>query len=424
MATRNVNLSKLDGLSIYQLREVGAVVGVCNPTSLKCDELRERIRDVVTGKIPPYVKSKSGRPHKKVIRDEEWDKLVGFSDDNELSSRGHLFFLGENISCVYPRDPDFVYEGYVFQIQSELIFAIGNPDAIHIYQYARIDRQVRNFELLRSGDKITATLSLYEKGRDPYVTTIISINEKTDFDTIRQAQITSCSKEDSTNRVVAQKPTFEFTLPQLQFLSDEYPVCVGQRTIFIGEDKLSGLDFIANSLALDLSPKSKVVYISCKKLPEDKIALNKNVEYFFSTFDINNRDTVFNFEVAFARAKALSQTNDTVLIVDDLQDIVSAYIEVFNNSALEQNSIPNNEILHQIKSMYASSGINANGGSLTIFLFSSIPQNTDLANFLKELDNVSNCHIAFDRPAFLKGEVEFLSKPDCWIAQKKRLIPQ
>lgn len=416
MREYDVDIRKLNNLSIYQLREVGAKVGVRNPTAMRSDELRESICDVVTGKIKPYLKTKSGRPHKEVISDAEWDDLVGFNNSYKFCNRDDMLSLYSTSSNIYPSDPSQIYEGYVMQIQGELIFAVGTAEQIRLNKYARINRDLPNYRLLQQGDRIAATLSPTKgAGSDPFATEIKSINGVSDFD-----ELLTTNKQD-TPQSQNTAPEFSYKYPQLKFLNNEFPVRAGQRALFIGEDKMSGQDFLANSLAKDLSRDYHIVYFSCNKMPEDKMSFNGNVEYFFSTFDINPRNLVFTFEVAFERARNLCQKKNTIFIVDDLNDIMSAYISLFENDKEFSIDEHYSEILQQLKVMYASSGIN-NCGSLTLFTFSSVPQDSRLANYLHDLDSLVNCHFILDKVAFLDGADEFLVKNECRIAKQKRTL--
>ena len=417
MREYDVDIRKLNNLSIYQLREVGAKVGVRNPTAMRSDKLRESICDVVTGKTKPYLKAKSGRPHREVISDAEWDDLVGFNNSYKFCNRDDMLSLYSTSSNIYPNDPDQIYQGFVMQIQGELIFAVGTAEQIRLYKYARINRDLPSYCYLQQGDKITATLSpTKEANSDPFVTEIKSINGITQFD-----ELTATA--DNQNAPQSQNiiPEFCYKYPQLKFLNDEFPVRAGQRALFIGEDKMSGQDFLANSLAKDLSRDYQIVYFSCNKMPEDKMSFNSNVDYFFSTFDINPRNLVFTFEVAFERAKNLCQKANTIFIVDDLNDIMSAYISLFENNKDFDIDEHYDEILQQLKVMYASSGI-TNSGSLTLFTFSSIPKDQRSANYLHDLDSLANCHFVLDKTAFLDGADEFLVKNECRIAKQKRTL--
>lgn len=416
MREYDVDIRKLNNLSIYQLREVGAKVGVRNPTAMRSDELKDCIRDVVTGKTKPYLKAKSGRPHREVISDAEWDDIVGFNNSYEFCSRDDMLSLCSTSSNIYPNDSTQVYQGYVMQIQGNLIFSIGLAEQVRLNRYAIIPKNNSMYKLLKQGDLITATLATTDNELAyPNVAEIKSINGRTKFN--KTAKSSSSTRQIDKNEL----PQFAYKYPQLNFLNSELPVKIGQRALFIGEDNTSGQDFLANSLAKDLSQNYSVVYLSCNKMPEDKMTFNDNVDYFFSTFDISPRNLVFSFEVAFERAKNLSNRGHTIFIVDNITDIMSAYLNLFRASKQLDTAGNLDEILQQLKIMFASSGIN-NNGSLTLFTFASVPSETHLADYMHQLDSLANCHYVLDKSAFLDGADEFLVKNECKINKPRRIL--
>ncbi len=406
-------------MSIYQLREVGAKVGVRNPTALRSAELRQNIRDVVTGRIKPYLKNKRGRPHKEIISAEEWDELVGFSNSFELCNSNNMLSLYTTNSSIYPHDPKQIYEGFVLQIQGELILAIGSADSLRINKYARIERSVPNSAILQQGDKITATLYPVEDDcTAPSVSEIKSINDITDFAEITNPNQPIKSQDENFDATMPQ--SFHFVYPQLEFLNNDYPISRGQRVMFVGCDKLCGQDFLANTLAKNLSQNYKVVYLSCSKMPETKMAFNNSVDYFFSAFDITPRNISFNFEIAFERAQNLSKKHDTILIVDDLSDVMKSYIKVFSDRK-DDSQANYDDILHQIKTMFAYSGI-TNTGSLTIFTFASIQDNQQISDYIHKLDEIVNGRFVLDKELFLNDSNDFIVREESWVAKPKRTI--
>lgn len=429
MFEQDVDIRKLDKLSIYQLREVGSKVGVRNPTALRCADLKQHIRDVVTGKIKPYHKAKRGRPHKELISADDWENLVGFGNSFEFSTNKDMLSVYTTNSCVYPQDTDTVYSGYVLQMQDEKILSIGNADELIINKYARFGKGLKYASLVQLGDHITATINPVVDGYTaPYLSQILTINGKNvqEIEALmeNEKKNSAKAKKDSAGvvRNINESRNLQFRYHQLQFLNDSYPINRGRRALFIGDDKYSGLDFLANSIAKDLSQDYKIVYLSCNKMPESRMAFNNQVDYFFSTFEITPRNIAFNFEVAIERAKNISKTNHTILIVDDLSDVISAYLSVFPKTS-ETNEERNEDILHQIMSMFACSH-NGSSGSLTIFAFASAQRDSQIAEFLKKIDHIINYHFTLDKTAFLNDKEEFLVKTECWASITKRTLAE
>ena len=434
MKEYDVDTRKLDKLTIYQLRDVGAKVGVRNPTTMRSAELREAICDIVSGKNAPYRKTKSGRPHKDIIKDEEWDDLVGFNSSFEFSSTNDMLSLYSSISNVHPAMQEKVYSGYVMLAQNELMVAIGNPDDIKIDKFAKITTETSNFSIVKPGDKVTCTIKMNDIKQDsPTVTEILLINNQPPFVEPLEDEVDDevFGTEDNTandygsniekkEATLNENGTFPFKYPQLQFLRDKYPMQLGQRALFVGLPQ-SGQEFLANSIAKDLSLQGyKVVYFSGGKNPEDRINFNENVEYFFSTFDILPKNLIFNFEVAFARAKNLSKQHHVIFVLDDITDLIKYYDMLIRQKSNIQNIDVQQEIIHQFKTIFATS-VREKYNSLSIFAFGSTPE-AQFSMYYPEIERLINCRFALNHQDFVDGKTTFLDETACYVSPPTRSI--
>ena len=402
----DVDVTKLKKLSIFQLREVGSRVGVKNPTGLRSKQLREAISDIVCGKVAPYRKTKSGRPHKQIIKDEDWDRLVGFENSFNFTTHHGLLSLYSPVSSVYSYTKDTLYDGYVLDVEGEMRVALGTSDQLKLESYAIITTQTTHFAKVQNGDKIKCRInSGVDKATTPVVTEITAIND-----------VDANSNLDMTYTPAPRKKPLEFKYPQLQFLNKDYPVHLGRRALFVGQ-KQSGQEYLANSIAKDLSQNFKVVYFSGNKNPEDRLEFNKNVEYFFSTFDVKSQNLVFQFEMAFHRAKNLAQKYDVIFIVDDLNDLMQKYVTLFDKQKDDTEQL----LTQQFKSLLASSKLSKDT-SMTIFAFASTPEKPIIADCMHQVDILCNCHFALDNHAFVSGEDEFLDRPNCKVDALPRSI--
>lgn len=410
MKEYEVDVRKLVNLSIYQLRDVGAKVGVRNPTAMRSKELRDAICAVVTGKVEPYLKAKSGRPHKDVISDDDWDELVGFNSSFGFSNSNNMLSLYSSMSSVHPSKMQGEYMGYVMEMNNELCVIIGEPEDIRLDRYARITDETNNFAFIKTGDKITCTI---EPGEDKQLSPIVK-----DIKTINGAPAESLRTQQEPAENVANDEEFNFKYPQLQFLVDKFPIKKGQRALFMGE-RGSGQEFLANSIAKDLSKDYQVVYFSGNKNPEYRMQFNNNVEYFFSAFDVLPKNLIFAFEVALLRAKRLSRDYNVVLLVDDVSDMVAFYLDLFKQK--NNTADIDKDILQQFKSLYAASKFNSTS-SLTIISFASTPEDEEVAEYLTKLDTMVNCHYMLDKQAFVNGKMEFLDENSCHIDMAYRRV--
>ena len=400
----NVDVRKLGNLNLFQLREVGAQIGVKNPTTLRANKLREAIKDVVEGRTQPYLKIKSGRPHaKKIIPDEDWDRLVGFDDglnqdfgaNNNIS--GALFALR---SSRLAESDQTEYSGFVKNVGERWVFFPEVQQFCSIDKYAIIPDTFDFLDSLRVGDKITCKLEFEKDG--PKVSNVLAINgQKIDNKTELGGVFSEMTPK-------ALGDVIEFSLPQLDFLNKVCPIRLGQRVLVKGPNA-SGQTYLASSIAKDLESRYAVVYFAVAKRPEDKITLN-SCEYLFTAFDVEPRDISFLYEIALERAKRLCELGKNVVFIID--DITSLMLNIRNlitekDKSEKEHSV---EIIKQLKRMLGNSKFTDNG-SLTIistaYTDSFLPQFNEN---LDEIDNIVNCHINLIKEDYRTGKAEFYDK--------------
>lgn len=396
----NVDINKLSKLNLYQLREVGSKIGVRNPTSMKTEELKNAIKLVVTGKVEPYEKVKSGRPHRKeIISDNEWDTLVGFDTSIDYNFFKQPTELGIFCSPQNALNFDTTHPltGVVMQIANEIVIFYGSVSKLNLAIRAKIDNKTLNKGLVRFGDSVTAIveyddLTLHAKE-------IISINSHSPTELNRQ--------DFDLMQPKFFGETIKFNLPQLQFINNICPFKLGQRALIRGEIG-SGQNYLANSIAKDLQDKYSVIYLATNKRPEEQIALN-NAEYIFTTFDILPQELWLYVDTAYNRAKRLCELGkNVILIVDDLIMLMQNLRNILSEKGVDAEKHYYN-ILQQCKKLFALSR-NTTNGSITVICTISKCAITEFNEFVDDLNELCNCHITLVREDFVKGKDEFFDK--------------
>ncbi len=438
--TYEIDIRKLSRLSIYQLREVGSRAGVRSPTSLKRADLINAIKEVLCGDEKPYLKTKSGRPHKNIISDEDWDRLVGFDSEYEFCKTNDVLTLYANTSDVTDDMIGLTHNGYVARINKDLVVTLGNADSIRLNTFAKVTAKTIHGTQLKHGDFITCSIA-----RDPdiveapIVTEVYLINgvepkeDKVAKETSHQArllELTKMSKILGTfnvyapekNKEIALDPegTYPFTYNQLQFLRTSYPLRRGARALFVGDDD-SGQDYLSNSLVRDLSKMGyRVMYISANQDPDNKLSFNGNVEYFFSTFGAEKKNVVYAFELAFARAKELSKDEHVAVVINDFTFVMSAYEELLAKSS---NYNQSGVLLDQLKTLFACTS-NQKDYSLSVFCFGNTPTANEIPAQInyRDIEKFLNCKIALDHKAYIAGEDDFLIHEATYVKRQPRQI--
>ena len=174
----DVILPNLEELSIYQLRALGRQVGVCLPTTLKKQDLINKIRAIMSGAEMPYVKTTNkGRPAKDVI-DIDFMKATEEAfmglDSSYKTSLPDL----ASYETLKPKD----YANYEESVEMGLIeisregsgYLMTVPQTMNEPIYVK--RTTVSELNLKSGDFLRATVIQDEKKNVAFVKDVISIN--------------------------------------------------------------------------------------------------------------------------------------------------------------------------------------------------------------------------------------------------------
>ena len=379
-----VNLEKLDNLSIYQLREVGNKIGVKQPTNYRAKELKQEIIAIVTGIKKPYKKAKSGRPHKELITNEDWDEIIGFTnktDPNEIflnldndSTKMELF---SQTSSINKRFSGQVITGYLFENSSDFILAMGEADQLKANKFVDILPFTKYISMTEPGDKITCKVSFMAP--TPFIEEIHTINGQRP-DELNKTQTLKVIKDVS---IESKTKTISLNNQNISFKD-------GQR-IFLHNCNNSAK--LAKEFAQQLCSEYKIIYLGINKNPEDKFMVD-NMECFFTDFSATTDDIIFVSQVAKARALNLSHNGYKVLFfIDDLFNIVesmSKYLGYRFSDTLTDKASIQKYSLQNLKSLFAISN-STNLGSLTITTFTNTKEYpADFNIYIDEIKNISN----------------------------------
>ena len=397
MAKYEVDVTKLGALNVYQLREVGFKIGVKNPTTMTTTTLRNEIMKIALGIVEPYHKKKLGRPRKKeLIPDSEWDTTIGF--DNSFEKNFPTIYNTQNLAysssaSEFDKLQTREFAGFVYSFDNSLYF-FANDKTWDKVKYASIPTSLPQYYALHSGDYVTCKIDFTKSPCE--LCEIVDINGTSMLD-IGKPQIQPKSS-------VAP---LCYNLPQLKFINEKCPFSMGQRVCIHGLTS-AGQTYLCNSLAKNFDENYSVVVFSIGKKPEEKISL-KNAEYYFSTFDVEDQDVVFYFNLLCDHVKRLSkQGNNVFFIVDDLNAIMKSIFNHSENSRHQAPGLVYTQIEQQLKKLLACSGVNENGSVTLIVACNDDEVDTQYKSILSLINKMCNTHISLDRLAYMKGNDNFV----------------
>ena len=351
------NTKSLEDLSIYELRDVARNVGVQSPSSKKKDVLIQSVKDIISGKQKPHVKtSNKGRPARSIaqmstifdvmmpsILDEPINTLnVNDSDtifDNMtentalmLSRNDSAFNDDVKESRVENGQVDMTAKGYGILRVEELVAspldAYISPMLIEKYN-------------LQKGDSIIANVDSYKIDMPRRVTSIIQINgcEANGYKAFDRKKIANNSQDE-------QK---------------------GRSNLYLYKNNVR-LNDKAEQIAKEIN--NKTGYVSCVEFdcPTDaKIEILDSFDIVRLPFTKTTKDIVISINLALNKCIRQAQMGrDTTLVISS----VSKLLTILDSNDTNRVSYENigTHALQSVKTLLSLPCVYELGGALTIIL--------------------------------------------------------
>lgn len=333
----------LNGLSIFELRDLARKVGVFNPTVLKKRELISAICDIETGKAKPHVsKTKQGRPPKEI---GGYDKLVEIflpNDINELETKEELLYGGEDDDrLLFHSDPadnerhtaTITYRGYLEELDtgSGTLRPRAIKESTTQREYVYVPSKFIAKYNLKGGDEILCRANLIREDRALIMISINEINgEKVkDYSTERRnfAEIPCSTTSQEINLVFQNQSECNLKL----MYGD---------AIFTYADKESAYYGFLNRFLQDNKSQFDNVLCLCPTLLPYNYNLLKSLPAEMYTADFENtssiqRKTSF---LACNRARRLAEKGKNVLlIVESVTGLMSLEKDMFKEMPIAKN---------------------------------------------------------------------------------------
>ena len=393
----------LSQYGIFQLREIARNVGVHLPTTYKKEELINKILQVVSGEIEPFVaKNKKGRPPKSFISfDSAWKKQEQpAEDENDTFSSWEKgsWVKDEAFSLFAELKVSEAMQGFNKSSQPNIVSGIvfcepngfgtlhiGGLNEITNNQMAVINSSIIERFDLQNGDIVTA--QIITQGDIQVVCDVVNINGFAP-DEIKRQNFAQLETINSNEIIKLWKDD------KLVFTKCIAPIGKGQRALVTGDKNAKNVLF--EHFANEFSKENiHTIMIALDKRPEEKMNIeNSNIEYSFSSFDMIPFRQMYLIELAINHAKRLCELGESVaLLVDDLMAVLHAYEFCFKQKSLQESEV---DAIISLKKMLAVGRNTSNGGNITLICYSS--NRTEEEKKLTQLiDDLCNCHIKVNR---------------------------
>lgn len=326
-------LPHLNDLSIYQLRMLGMQVGVALPTTLKKQELIDKIKAVVSGDEMPYVKkTNKGRPAKGVATidflksNEEIENLFGSLESYYNVTLPDIAMFQSIKPLTYNNQEECLEIGYV-KINSEgfgFLLTIPQVSKEPIY----IKNTVTTKFKLKNGDKIEAKVIKNISTKFSSVEDVIKIN-----DILVDGNVSALDFKDLAS-VKKTKLIFDNKVEKpLNVIENLIPLYRGDRAIYSIEEKRAVPNIMFDLLSrLNASKNVTKIIFTGNDINQEfigAIADFEKVSVIGSSFGDSKEYSKIMLEMAFANAKRLAtiKGNNVVVVVQNLTDLLNLFAD-------------------------------------------------------------------------------------------------
>ena len=351
--------STLSSLRIHELRDLARKIGVKCPTALKKEDLINRSMQILNGETEPYkAKDGKGRPSKS---ESQINTLMGFFMPDEINFDETIKFAADDFDFAVEM-PQIEYNATENEIVEGLLEVTSNGiGVLRVNNYETSENDVFVHEIflsankLKSGDYVKAYAKVVVNGRPRAVTKIISVNEN----------VVSMPKQPS--------------------------VTVANYNLKSGNNAL---------IVSSVDESSRVV--------ESLKGLKNTVNFYVSAYEKQNiententtfvcvnpykrfKDVYCAFNMAFNRAKVLSEQSTVVLVINRIsawfRGLEAVLCDKIDNQ-IKLNAVIKEEILKMLDL--------AKKNNITVLMFDGFNVEPHIKNFLQyELSQVVDLYKA------------------------------
>lgn len=371
---KNINYENLEELGIFEIRNLAREVGVYSPTTLKKQELIEKILRVLNGKDEPYIKkTKQGRPPKNITSmNNLMDVIVPsklFETKKEMSLNNVFNDYNETLD-INDAGSDLTYFKTIIKVYGDNEYALAflkdikeEKDNVVFINHSQV-----KFYNLKSGDEIAGKYASISSDKPFVLKQLYSINEKSfsqDFQREVDFKLMPAN-------FPQQKLKMNIYKEDEQVFKDIdlfVPLAKGQRIVLVAENNNTFLNLeILNRLSTADNNLTGLALL-IDEMPENyyEILSNKKIETLSNNYNIK-QNLLLELDVKISRLlRRVEEGQDVVLFINDIEKLFS-YLQnsyIMLKYSLEESKIKAEE---DIKKLILLSKFSKTGGSLTVMI--------------------------------------------------------
>lgn len=342
MNTRDIDIYRLDALSIYELRDLGRMVGIRSSTTLRRDDLIASIKICVEQGNIQKGPARGRKPRNlcfdlsKIIVNDGVTSYFNSVLSQSVESQVRDGASGESRAVA----------GYMHLLPNGSAVLVG----IDLGGYPVAQKLIRT-QTLKTGDYVEGR-AIYNAARNSFV--VEEVSNKTEG-----------TRFDSLDGIRPNKPCCS--------ASDDF--LLGERVIYVIPRPFKRIDDLA-ATAGRIKNMHKIALLVDEN--EDAVASLQDVmhDVYLTKVNYSIQKQTMSCLLALFRAKAIAeQGKNAILFVDSFNKL----FKIYNNSAYPDGCIDpakiNQAPLVDLKAFLMSARALKNGGSLTVVGFVNVPEN-------------------------------------------------
>ncbi len=415
--------TKLDMLTIHELRQVGRAAGVSSPSNKQKNVLITELLSLADGTALLKPRSTKGARPKSELYDKE------IVEDIETCRNYFINLAARNIEeeksqgesdtpmgCAQPAgaiaavetepQPPHIFQSDekeycgILELSDKYWFIRTNNCQISSSEDVFVHSSFVSRFRLKVGDYIVCRAKRRREGECPGACYIVSVNGLSPdrlYPRVVYENLTPCYPD---RRYTLESDGCSLTERVIDLFS---PIGNGQRALIVSPPKAGKttmLKTIAGAIAQNY-PKSKVIVLLIDERPEEVTDIKRTVygaEVIYSTFDKGEHHHIHTASLTMEYAKRLTETGrDVVILMDSLTRLTRAYNACNNSGRMLSGGLDPQALVEPRKFFGAARNVE-NGGSLTIIATALIDTGSRLDNVIyEEFKSAGNMEIVLSR---------------------------
>ena len=367
-----INVEKLQELGIFEIRNLAREVGVYSPTTLKKQELIEKILRIMNGEDEPYIKkTKQGRPPKNLTSINNLVDVIVPSKifENKKTSNTKTYFcdLNEsiNVNVVGTNETNFKSLVRVYDDGEYALAFLNNyeEEKEHVVFITKLQVE---FYKLKNGDEISGKFTFISPDKPFILKEIYSIND---------INFTENFKRNEDFSLLPAIAPYQKLKMNIYKVNEEIynnidlfsPLAKGQRALLNSCTFNNSLNYqIVNRLTTSVNDL-KGLAILIDEMPENYYALKNNnrMETLSNNYN-QNKNFRLELDIKLERLKRQVESGEQVLLF--INDIDKLYNYLVNLYVLDKNTKESAQIYAEeyIKNIILLGKFTNNNASLTV----------------------------------------------------------